>query len=471
MINLQEGVHWLRSLNVINGQRIICLIDGEHYPPVTEWAVHAIEQNGGKVEAMIFMGGSEKIKDKIEHAFAGVNCPVYNCKNYETSSGLLEKAIQEQSPDIAIDLSDTPVMDYRKRFEAASVLLSKGISYLGADFIFRPPADYDVLNKPAISIIGTGKRVGKTAVSIKVSKTLKRHGINPAVIAMGRGGPSEPEVILNHSVNITPEYLLELADQGKHAASDYLENAALAGIPSIGCRRCGGGFAGNTFISNVIEGVQAANELPVDIVIMEGSGSSLPPVRTGGKIIVIGAGSPLRNISDYLDSYKLRIADLAVITMCEQPVSEISKLKTLQEKIEEVNPGIKTAFTIFKPEPGGDIKGKKIFLATTAPISAIEKIINHLEQTYRCNVTGYSTSLSNRQILEEDLKNGLSSAELLLTEIKAASIDLAVRMAKKLEMEIVFLNNDVSLIGGSVSDLDSAILDVCSKSYKLLETL
>ena len=42
----------------------------------------------------------------------------------------------------------------------------------------------------------------------------------------------------------TLERLLELSREGRHAASDYLETAALAGVVTIGCRRCGGGLAG-----------------------------------------------------------------------------------------------------------------------------------------------------------------------------------------------------------------------------------
>ena len=38
--------------------------------------------------------------------------------------------------------------------------------------------------------------------------------------------------------------LLELSRAGRHAASDHLETAALTGLPTVGCRRCGGGLAG-----------------------------------------------------------------------------------------------------------------------------------------------------------------------------------------------------------------------------------
>ena len=51
---------------------------------------------------------------------------------------------------------------------------------------------------------------------------------------------------------------------GRHAASDYLETAVLAGVPTIGCRRAGGGLAGATFDSNVLEGAALAASLDPD---------------------------------------------------------------------------------------------------------------------------------------------------------------------------------------------------------------
>src|SRR5256884_4390960 len=59
---------------------------------------------------------------------------------------------------------------------------------------------------------------------------------------------------------ISVESLLELSRAGRHAASDHLETAALAGVVTIGCRRCGGGLAGATTTSNVPAGIELALE-------------------------------------------------------------------------------------------------------------------------------------------------------------------------------------------------------------------
>ena len=48
--------------------------------------------------------------------------------------------------------------------------------------------------RSTISIIGTGKRIGKTAISSYIAKLFSEEDINVAILAMGRGGPK------NHSL-------------------------------------------------------------------------------------------------------------------------------------------------------------------------------------------------------------------------------------------------------------------------------
>lgn len=374
---------------------------------------------------------------------------------------LITSAVKETSPDAVLDLSDEPVVDYWDRFKIGSYLLREGVDYIGADFRFTPPAGFDNLKRPSLSIIGTGKRVGKTAVSVEVARTLKKNGYRPVIVAMGRGGPPEPDLILSDANNMTPDFLIEIAEGGGHAASDYWEDAILAGVTTIGCRRCGGGMAGSPFISNVIEGAEKTNSLDVDFVIMEGSGSTLPPVKTNKNLVVVGGGQPLENILKFFGEYRLIISDMAIITLCEEPIASREKILDIEQGIKEVNPDIDIALTVFRPKPLGDIEGKKVFVASTAPVKGKDGIIEHLEVEYNCEVCGFSSNLSDRQKLKEDLKEGLDCADALLTEIKAASIDVAARVAKSKEIEIVFLHNQAVLVGGTVENIEDSILSLC----------
>ena len=73
----------------------------------------------------------------------------------------------------------------------------------------------------------------------------------PVIVAMGRGGPATP--VLTRPGDVTLETLLARARRGEHAASDYLEDAVVAGVPTVGSRRAGGGVSGRPFVTNVAE--------------------------------------------------------------------------------------------------------------------------------------------------------------------------------------------------------------------------
>src|SRR5581483_9718816 len=118
-------------------------------------------------------------------------------------------------------LSDEPVLGPRERMLWASRTLALGLPYVGADFRFDPPPFHPVAT-PSLAVIGTGKRIGKTAVAGHVARLLARHR-RVVVVAMGRGGPPEPELVEQPP---SLDGLLALARSGRHAASDHLETAA-----------------------------------------------------------------------------------------------------------------------------------------------------------------------------------------------------------------------------------------------------
>ncbi len=206
--------------------RALAIIDGEHYPEVVRAALDELPY---EFVGVMLVGGSEKVR----------GAPDYGVPIVDDAG----------DAEIVVDLSDEPVLSPARRFALASRFLAEGIPYVGADFRFEPPT-YHAFELPSIAVIGTGKRVGKTAVTGHVARLLARDR-DVVVVAMGRGGPAEPEVIASPP---TTEELIELSRSGRHAASDHLETAALVGVTTIGCRRAGGGLAGAPFTSNVLEG-------------------------------------------------------------------------------------------------------------------------------------------------------------------------------------------------------------------------
>ncbi|MBD3178460.1 MAG: cyclic 2,3-diphosphoglycerate synthetase [Candidatus Latescibacteria bacterium] len=450
--------------SITSGKKVLCLIDGEHYPPVTRDAIKSIEASGGKIVGAVFIGGTEKIVNARRELGGRNGWRIFQPEVTDSSLyELIERAVDESGPDVVLDLSDEPVVDYFTRFRIGSVLLRKGVIYSGADFSFSPPRAEKVLTRPSISIIGTGKRVGKTAVGVYISRLLKNSGNQPVVVCMGRGGPPEPEVVDPAKYELNPETLMEVSKRGGHAASDYWEDALLGQVITVGCRRCGGGMGGDPFFSNVIEGARIADSLPGEVVVMEGSGATLPPVATDRRIVVAGAGQPIENIIRFYGEYRILISELAIVTMCEEPVASPRKVKDIYEGIKEINPDMKIALTVFRPDPLGDITGRKVFVATTSRSDVNDSISDHLEKRHGCSVVGISNNLSDRPSLKLDLREGLKKAEILLTEIKAASIDVAAIEAEKAGLDIVFLNNIPELTGGNIDRLDREILSIIQK--------
>ena len=128
---------------------------------------------------------------------------------------------------------------------------------------------------------------------------------------MGRGGPPEPELIERPP---TVHELVARSRAGRHAASDHLETAAVAGVPTIGCRRAGGGLAGAVSASNVSAGARLAASRAPDLVIFDGSGAAIPPVATDRRILVVGAK---QDADAYLNTYRRLISDLVLSVDCE----------------------------------------------------------------------------------------------------------------------------------------------------------
>lgn len=433
--------------------RAIFLIDGEHYPPVVLDAIRSVEERlGAQGVAAAFLGGTEKLKEGTDYGMPLVHA--------EDPVSAVQKALSRYDAEVVIDLSDEPVVGYRERMRIASTALAAGTRYIGADFEMRPPEFHPVSEKPSLAVIGTGKRVGKTAVSGYLARLLAREGFDPGVVSMGRGGPPHPEVIEGHKLTVGSDYLLEALERGAHAASDYYETAALSRVTTVGCRRCGGGLAGEPFVSNVLEGAELANTLGTGITVFDGSGAAVPPVAVDRRILVAGAHQDVEYIAGYLGAYRVLISDVLLLTMSEEPMADEAKVEEIVRRVKEIKPDIQVVPTVFRPRPVGDISGLKVAYASTAPVSVLQKLADHLEERYGCVVVGASGNLSDRGRLAEDL-DGMKDAEAYLTEIKAAAVDMVTRRGAAEEKPVLYCDNDPVAEG-----LDALLLDVARETME-----
>lgn len=369
--------------------RAVALIDGEHYAPVVRDALRALPYEW---VGAILVGGTEKLRDGADYGVPLVE-----------GFG---------SAEAVVDLSDEPVLGPEERFRWISRALAAGLDYIGADFRFAPP-ELLPFDLPSIAVIGTGKRVGKTAVTGQLARLLSReHDI--VVVAMGRGGPAEPELVATPP---TVDELIALSRSGRHAASDHLETAVLCGVPTIGCRRAGGGLAGAAFVSNVAEGARLAAARAPDVVIFDGSGAAIPPVAVDRRVLVVG---PQHDLGAYLNPYRRLISDVVIAVGCEWAGAVRAELRL---------------------RPTGPLDGRvAVFTAGATDVSHLEADVVHV-----------SSNLADRASLEAALSS--IAADTYLVELKGAAIDVVAEHALAHGRRFVLAANDVVGEG-----LDEALL-------------
>jgi len=429
--------------------RTLALVDGEHYPPVTRAALEVARERGHEVVAALLVGGTEKLARGDDPLDLGV--PVLLVGADEPMDALMA-AIADLVPEVVLDLSDEPVLGYRERMEMVAVALAAAVSYVGPDFRFDPPTQGPPLEVPTLAVIGTGKRTGKTAIAGSVARLAARRGLEPVIVAMGRGGPPEPTLAMAGSVDI--DHLVRLAAEGSHAASDYLEDAITSGVTTVGARRAGGGLAGAPYTSNVREAAELAASLSPGMVILEGSGSAIPPIPWDAGILVVPVTAPPEYLSGYLGPYRLLRSDLVVATMAGDP-SGSENLSELRSSVRRYVDDAAFVVTDFVPVPLEDIRGKEVFFTSTAPPAVVRRLIRRLEADQGCRVVGWSARLADRAGLVEDL-DAVQGYDVLLTELKAAAVDTAVARALDRGAEVVFVDNRAEAVEGSV-DLDTAL--------------
>lgn len=413
------------------------MIDGEHYPPVVRDAIAAVPYD---VVAAVLVGGTEKLRG--EGADYGV--PL---------AGRLEDAIADYGPELVLDLSDEPVLGPPERLRLASRALAHGVPYAGADFRFDAPS-FAPFDLPSLAVVGTGKRVGKTAVTGHVARLLAA-GRRVVVVAMGRGGPREPELV---RVRPTVADLVELSRAGRHAASDHLETAALAGVETVGCRRCGGGLAGAVSVSNVLEGARLAASLEPELVVFDGSGAALPPVAARRRVVVVGAHQDPAVATGYLNAYRLHLADLVVVTMAEEGSGHEALAASVRGL---VRPGTPVVSTALRPRPAEPVAGRRVAYFGTAPVSEHARQAAHLESVHGASVVHVSGNLADRAALRAELP--AVEADVYVVELKAAAVDVVAEEADARGARVVLAANDVLPLAGE-PDLDAELVRLAEEA-------
>lgn len=416
-------------------RRAIVLIDGEHHPSAVADALRLVERDFSIV-ALTFCGGGEKVPASVladPAAHYG-----YELVRGENPSSALAAAIASADADCVVDLADEPLVTADVKLLLASEAEAAGLEYLAPGMgLPSAPTESVEFDGAQIAVIGTGKRTGKTAVCGHLARVIDDAGGAPAVVSMGRGGPPAPIVELP-PVGLTK--LLELSRGGVHAASDYLEDAVVAGVPTVGCRRVGGGPGGETALTNFVDGALIAARLPgIRTLLYEGSGAVIPPARAGRTICVVGpgdqgseTGGPLR--IERGDLVLAPAGDARAIAAARAHArSAVIEFAMAPEPIERVPAAARVA----------------VFTTRAGAPAGIDPVLT-------------STALARREELARDLQEAFDrGCDYVLTELKAAAIDTVAEAAMAAGAGVGFIRNRPFAAGHDVeADLDEILFNI-----------
>ena len=387
-------------------------MDGEHSPEAVRATLDRLDAERG-LAGVLFCGGEEKLRSGSLEQHYG--------RPVETR---IEAALRRLAPAAAavVDLADEPVLAAGAKLHLAAQALHLGLVFESPGVVLRPPRYERVeTTAPKLAVIGTGKRTGKTALAGHWAALLRERGVDPVIVCMGRGGPAEPQVA---APGLGLDELLEIARRGGHAASDYLEDAVIAGVRTVGCRRVGGGLAGEPAESNVVAGAALAASLAPGAMLFEGSGSCIPPVEVDRTVCAIGAGA-----AEPFAEYRLLRSDL-VLAAPDAPVPE--DVEALRFEL--------------RPEPVEELpEAARVALFTTGAerCEGVEPVV-------------VSTNLARRGALAGDLERAAAErCDVYLTELKAAAIDTVAEAALRQGARVVFVRNRPV---GLDRDLDDALV-------------
>jgi cyclic 2,3-diphosphoglycerate synthetase len=431
------------------GVPVVALIDGEHHPPVVRASLERLARSE-RIAAVLFAGGEEKVADAVlEDPVAHYGHPVHVPE--DGLHAALRALAGAGGAEAVVDLSGDPVLPAGERFALAATALDLGLEYRAPGMALTPPPLERIESPvPILAVIGTGKRTGKTALGTHFAMLLRDAGRNPVVVSMGRGGPPEPDLLRADDLPDL-ERLIEIVRGGGHAASDYQEDALLAQVTTVGCRRCGEGPAGEPFESNVAEGVAVALRQGPGVVVVEGSGAALPPVAADRTVCATSVPRVAADALSYLGPLRLLRSQLLVVFGAAD--LSAAERDALTADLARWMPRDSIALCELEPEPADELPpGAVVACFTTAGPGAERR---QREALARRGVEPllWSHNLARRRPLERDVADALGAGcDVFLTELKAAAVEVVAARAHEAGARVVFLRNRPVAVAGEPLD-------------------
>ena len=254
-----------------------------------------------------------------------------------------------------------------------------------------------------------------------------------------------PEVIFGEGK--TAEQIVEIARSMRRAGSDVL-------VTRLDRKKLG-------TVRRKLRG-SVAHETARCLVLRDGE----PRVTGKGTVLVVPAGLPPEYLGGYLGPLRLLLSDLVVVTMAHSPAG-LENLPTLRSHVERLRGDARLIVTDFEAVPLGDVRGRDVFFTTTAPEAVAARQVSRLEAVHGCRVVGWSARLADRAGLAQDM-DGAEAYDVLLTELKAAAVDVACDRALAKGAEVAFVDNRALVVEGD-ADLPAALeetIELAERRYE-----
>ena len=299
-------------------------------------------------------------------------------------------------------------------------MLALGVPYVGADFRLDPPARAP-FELPSIAVVGTGKRVGKTAVTGHLARLLAGQR---ASSSSRWGGEAR------RSPRWSPFRRPSTRSSSSRAPGATLRPTTSRRLRSSASRRSGAGAA---------EAGSPAPSRPRTSPRARASRSSSSPTSSSSTAAAqrsrrspptgrssSSAGTRTRaSAAGYLNAYRLLLADLVVVTMAEAGTG----WEAVQTAVRSVvRPGVPVVATVLRPRPLVDVRGRTVAYFCTAPPEAHARASR--APRGRARRRGRPASPATSPIataLRDELET--SHADVFLVELKAAAIDVVAEAA------------------------------------------
>ena len=190
--------------------RTLALVDGEHYPPVTRAALEVAGERGHEIVAALLVGGTEKLATGDDPPDLGVPVIVVAEEPMARLAGRDRRALAGGRPrPLRRAGAGLSRADGDRRGRAGG-----GVPYVGPDFRLDPPERGPAARRCRRSRSSApASGPARPRSPARWRRLAARRGLEPVIVAMGRGGPPEPTLAMAGTVDL--DHLVRAGRRGR----------------------------------------------------------------------------------------------------------------------------------------------------------------------------------------------------------------------------------------------------------------